>query len=135
MAKKAQAAMEFLMTYGIAILIVVGVIAALYAMGILRIGRGGPSCSPCFPAGTEFQYVDHNKDTLVLINGPYELTIQRVLKDGSQITCTGTGTTYQPNSRITLNCIGQLGGDVNIAIEYYRTEGVIKTAYATLHGA
>ncbi|MEM5811184.1 MAG: hypothetical protein QXG91_00325 [Candidatus Aenigmatarchaeota archaeon] len=135
---KGQAAMEFLMTYGIAILIIVSVIVALYAMGVFRIGRGGPSCSPCFPAGTEFQYKDHSKDILVLANGPYEITINRVLKDNTQVTCSDPTTfpsSYEPNKDITLRCAGQFAGDVTIIIEYNRTPDVLKNVTATLHGA
>ena len=131
---KGQAAMEFLMTYGIAILIIVSVIVALYAMGVFRVGKGGPSCSPCFPAGTEFQYKDHNKDILVLTNGPYEITINRVLKDNTPI-CTGLPSNYEPNKDIKLTCTGDLAGDVTITIEYNRTPDVFKNVTATLHGA
>ncbi|MEM5874577.1 MAG: hypothetical protein QW641_01435 [Candidatus Aenigmatarchaeota archaeon] len=134
---KGQAAMEFLMTYGIAILIIVSVIVALYAMGVFRIGRGGPSCSPCFPAGTEFQYKDHSRDALVLANGPYELEIRNVYKGGSNITanCSAFTNPYPPNSDITLRCRGQFAGDVTITIEYNRTIDVFKSVTATLHGA
>jgi len=49
MRMKAQAALEFLMTYGWAILIVIAVVAALYAMGVFRLPTGGlGECSPTF---------------------------------------------------------------------------------------
>lgn len=42
--RKAQAAMEYLMTYGWAILIIAIVLAALFALGIFRLGQG-TSCN------------------------------------------------------------------------------------------
>jgi hypothetical protein len=69
---KAQAALEFLMTYGWAILIVIAVVAALYAMGVFRLpagGVGGP-CNPCFPPGSDIAYVAHNSTHVLLRVGP-----------------------------------------------------------------
>jgi hypothetical protein len=68
---KGQAALEFLMTYGWAILIVIAVVAALYAMGVFKLptGGGGP-CSPCFPAGSDIAYVVHNSTHVLLRVGP-----------------------------------------------------------------
>ena len=48
MRNKAQTAMEYLMTYGWAILIIIVVVAALYAMGIFTTPGGTIPCSPCF---------------------------------------------------------------------------------------
>ncbi|HLC57535.1 MAG TPA: hypothetical protein VJH95_03110 [Candidatus Nanoarchaeia archaeon] len=50
--KKAQAAMEFLMTYGWAILVVLIAIAALYAMGVFS-GSGATSCILDAPFGCD----------------------------------------------------------------------------------
>ena len=50
--KKAQAAMEFLMTYGWAILVVLIAIAALYAMGVFS-GSGATSCILEAPFGCD----------------------------------------------------------------------------------
>jgi len=46
--KKGQAALEYLMTYGWAILVVIVVVAALYAMGVFRVPGAPVPCSPCF---------------------------------------------------------------------------------------
>jgi hypothetical protein len=69
---KAQAALEFLMTYGWAILIVIAVVAALYAMGIFRLPGGGATgpCSPCFPPGSDIAYIAHNTTHVLLRVGP-----------------------------------------------------------------
>jgi hypothetical protein len=66
--------MEYLMTYGWAILIVIVVIAALYAMGIFS-PRGGAPCSPCFPSGGDLTYVDHTETQLAVIIGPRAIHI------------------------------------------------------------
>jgi hypothetical protein len=61
---KGQTAMEYLMTYGWAILIVIVVVAALYSMGVFTL-KGGVPCSPCF---SYFAYIDHSSSTLYLRN-------------------------------------------------------------------
>jgi len=74
---KGQAAMEYLMTYGWAILIVIAVIAALYAMGVFRIGGAPVACSPCF---SYFAFVDYSSSTgiLVIRNGARRINITTV---------------------------------------------------------
>jgi len=67
--KKGQTAMEYLMTYGWAILIVIVVIAALYSMGVFTL-TGGVPCSPCF---SEFSYIDHDDTNLRLRNGARQM--------------------------------------------------------------
>jgi uncharacterized protein (UPF0333 family) len=57
MRNKGQTAMEYLMTYGWAILIIIVVVAALYAMGVFSI-KGGVACSPCF---NYFAFRDYTK--------------------------------------------------------------------------
>jgi len=64
--KKGQTAMEYLMTYGWAILIVIVVVAALYSMGVFTVSPGVP-CSPCFSA---FAFVDYSNGVLLIRNGP-----------------------------------------------------------------
>ena len=64
--KKGQTAMEYLMTYGWAILIVIVVIAALYSMGVFTVSPG-VACSPCF---SYFAFVDYADGTLKIRNGP-----------------------------------------------------------------
>ncbi|MEM3418484.1 MAG: hypothetical protein QW285_05270, partial [Candidatus Nanoarchaeia archaeon] len=77
MKKKAQAALEYLMTYGWAILVIVIVIAALYALGVFTPKASVP-CTPCF---SSFAYLDHSYDsgtknlTLKIRNGPRAIKI------------------------------------------------------------
>jgi hypothetical protein len=66
---KGQTAMEYLMTYGWAILIVIVVVAALYSMGVFTL-KGGVPCSPCF---SYFAYIDHDATNLVIRNGPRQI--------------------------------------------------------------
>ena len=71
--KKGQSAMEYLMTYGWAILIVIVVVAALYAMGVFK-GGATVACSPCF-GGSDIAYVDHNDSHVLLRAGPRKITV------------------------------------------------------------
>ncbi|MEM5772943.1 MAG: hypothetical protein QXL86_01820 [Candidatus Aenigmatarchaeota archaeon] len=71
---KAQAALEFLMTYGWAILIVIAVVAALYAMGVFTLPGGSMNpCSPCFPTGGDMTYVAHNSTHLLVRVGAHKV--------------------------------------------------------------
>src|SRR3989344_7475382 len=82
---KGQSAMEYLMTYGWAILVVVAVVAALYGLGVFR-GGGNVGCSPCFGY---FAFVDYSNGTLVIRNGPNEInTITLTSPSGASITPT-----------------------------------------------
>lgn len=60
MAKKAQSALEYLLTYGWAILIVIIVGASLYALGVFNPGTFTGKRVTGF---TQFQIVDHKVDT------------------------------------------------------------------------
>ena len=119
---KAQAALEFLMTYGWAILIVIAVVAALYAMGIFKLpggGVGGP-CSPCFPPGSDIAYVAHNSTHVLLRVGP-----NKIEYGGNNYT---TGQTFAyPHGCASWPCQLQ----VNYVIIVDSTE-MPKTANATL---
>ncbi|MBN2095267.1 MAG: hypothetical protein JW727_04415 [Candidatus Aenigmarchaeota archaeon] len=56
---KGQVSLEYLMTYGIAIAIVVIAVAALYSMGVFSSGSSTttPPCTPCF---SDFAYNAHS---------------------------------------------------------------------------
>ncbi|MEM5836260.1 MAG: hypothetical protein QXK48_02515 [Candidatus Aenigmatarchaeota archaeon] len=134
---KAQAALEFLMTYGWAILIVIAVVAALYAMGIFKLpggGVGGP-CSPCFPPGAAITYDYHGANTLSVIVGPREINVTRVdTSKGSnifEIPING-----KPQSRLSIPCSGCFAGDVEVKITFIDVaSGIESSVNATLHGA
>jgi hypothetical protein len=136
---KAQAALEFLMTYGWAILIVIAVVAALYAMGVFRLPSGGlGKISPGFPPGSAVAYVDHNANTLVLTVGQSTIS-------GVSVTTTG-GTTpgtsdiaagpLSPGTTFQLNGTGIFAGNAAITVAYTdTTSGLSHSVTATLHGA
>jgi len=127
--RKGQAAMEYLMTYGWAILIIIVVVAALYAMGVFKVGKATVPCSPCF---SYFAYVDHSSDTLIIRNGPQELSAIYVSVGGNNIyTSTNTIT---PGQQITISSAGTFGGDVTVDITYtVAASGLNHTDTATLH--
>jgi hypothetical protein len=124
--RKAQAAMEYLMTYGWAILIVVVVVAALYAMGVFKIGGKTVPCSPCF---SNFAYIDYSGDTLIIRNGPR--TIDTITVTGA----TPSTTTANPGDTITLtNSTWTTSGTYSITISYRDTSsGLTHSDSATLH--
>ncbi|MCK4730066.1 MAG: hypothetical protein KAT28_02000 [Candidatus Aenigmarchaeota archaeon] len=68
--RKGQVSLEYLMTYGIAIAIVVIAIAALYSMGVFNPSSSAMPCSPCF---SSFAYVDYADGELMIKNGPRAL--------------------------------------------------------------
>lgn len=110
--RKGQAAMEYLMTYGWAILIVIVVVAALYAMGVFRIGAPAVPCSPCF---SNFAYIDYADGTLKIRSGSREINYLNVSTDvGTSLTgsgwandgpgaiINGTSTSVTPGTTLTL---------------------------------
>ena len=132
---KGQAALEFLMTYGWAILIVVAVVAALYAMGVFKLPTGGiGKCSPCFPPGSAIAYVDHNADNLVVRVGPED--IQNVAVIVSNTIVASQSGPFSPGSTITFTATNAFKGDVPIIIQYTSVaSGLAHNVTATLHGA
>ena len=96
--RKGQVSLEYLMTYGIAIAIVVIAIAALYSMGVFAPSSSSVPCSPCF---ANFAYIDYSETAgeLVLKNGPKALT---------NVTCGNgnfTGNTIAANEQFSITNI------------------------------
>ncbi|RLI98247.1 MAG: hypothetical protein DRO99_01185 [Candidatus Aenigmatarchaeota archaeon] len=131
MKRKAQAAMEYLMTYGWAILIVIIVVAALYAMGVFT-ATSPVACSPCF--GTDFAFVDYASGTLVLTNGASAKTITSV--SGGSIDATSEcqlNAECEAGDQVKLSGIST-SGDVDLSITYTATaSGLEHTATGTIH--
>ena len=97
--KKGQTALEYLMTYGWAILIVIVVVAALYALGLTK---------PCRWTGTQIrEFADFKVD-----NPKYDFTTrtisfdisylkpQTVKLDGVSVTGDASGVTIDPTSQL-----------------------------------
>jgi len=96
---KGQTAMEYLMTYGWAILIVIVVIAALYSMGVFTVSPGVP-CSPCF---SYFAFVDYADGTLKIRNGPRTIYFDSYINISDALWGKGTDPDYGNSSDITYN--------------------------------
>lgn len=124
MKNKAQAAMEYLMTYGWAILILVVVVAALFAMGVFKTGTTVPCSNPCF--GSQFSYVDHNTTHLILKNGARDVRLTAVtggslpsdvdLSSGEETTITLSSSTRPLTVTITYNVVGGTSGHTESGI-------------------
>lgn len=112
---KGQTAMEYLMTYGWAILIVIVVVAALYSMGVFTL-TGGVPCSPCF---SYFAYIDHDTTSVYVRNGPREITY-----GGDQYNATDDLT-------VAHGCAGSWPCDMSISYTVVAS-GAIHTDTATL---
>jgi len=108
------------MTYGWAILIVIVVVAALYAMGVFK-GGTTVACSPCF-GGSDVAYVDHNAQSLVVRCGPRDLTINTTYNcpSGQQV-------------NIDISACGWTNNECGVDLSYVVTEtGLSHTTSATL---
>ena len=124
MKMKGQAAMEYLMTYGWAIIIIIVAVAALYAMGVFNLGGTAVPCSPCFGY---FAFIDYANDTLKIRNGAHD--IQSMSID------TGTLSTTTPDPGDDITVTGLAGtGDLTLTITYNLTSsGLVHTDSATIH--
>ena len=137
---KAQAALEFLMTYGWAILIVIAVVAALYAMGVFTLPTGGlGKCSPCFPAGSAFAYSDHNADELVVTVGPSAITSTTSATVAGRVgpATAKLGSVFTPGGKVTYTGVaGLFATDAVVTIAYTDAGSLLThTVVATLHNA
>ncbi len=108
MKRKAQAAMEYLMTYGWAILIVIIVAAAMYSLGIFN-----PSTWTGTRA-TGFANIGSPVDWVYQSDGEFNITLKNSL--GSPITITG----------VTAAC-GTAGADVTLVNMSTQTVGAGST--------
>lgn len=119
--KKGQAAMEFLMTYGWAILVVLIAIAALYALGVFE-GGGGTSCKLDAPLTCDLTVsfgTPANSKLVVTAQGisPGAAANGQIAVTGD---CTGNlGTLGLGENTVALNCPGvqkgqKLKGELNV---------------------
>lgn len=121
--------MEYLMTYGWAILIVIIVVAALWAMGVFTV-TSPVACSPCF---SYLAFRDYNSGTgeLLLINGPRHINITNVVGAGTPAT-----TDYTAGQSITLTVTDTTSATTTVTITYDDVDGVSgHTDTATMHNA
>jgi hypothetical protein len=138
MRNKGQTAMEYLMTYGWAILIIIVVVAALYAMGVFSI-KGSVSCSPCF---SYFAYVDYGQSTgtVRVRNGARTITIAAAdvssIPAGASLTTDCSTAPCDPGKDIDIGSVPNTATDPNVVvtITYTDTSSALQhTDTATIH--
>lgn len=93
--RKGQTAMEYLMTYGWAILIIIVVVAALYSLGVFSV-KPSIACSPCF---SYFAFVDYDQTNGILYirNGPRTIYWDGGAASGGYIADPDAGATILPD--------------------------------------
>ena len=130
MRRKAQTAMEYLMTYGWAILIIIVVVAALYALGVFSI-KGGIACSPCF---SYFAYIDFDDsaDEVYIRNGPR--TLNSLTAGTLTVTPDCSVAPYcLPGTDITIVGVDTTTGPVTITLTYVDADTTVsRTDTATI---
>ena len=100
--QKGQGALEYLMTYGWALLIIVVVGAALFALGVFS-----PQTREGCTGFSYFQYSDHrlvsdNSFDLVVINGNQDVTINSIQWSTSSDTTVTPTTSQSAGTKITI---------------------------------
>ena len=140
--KKGQGALEYLMTYGWALLIIVVVGAALYALGVLNPGTYTKSTCSGF---TYFTYQDQamktTNYTIVLLNGNYEVNITDIFIDDGHIGVTQPAGNVSTGAKFTAKGsdkpTDKSSGDtfsIEVTIQYDTTDIAGKTDTATCTG-
>ncbi len=105
---KGQGALEYLMTYGWALLVIVVVGAALFALGILNPGTYTQSRCNGFQYFTfQDQKMESNGYTIEIINGPKEVNITGISVDGNSLTLTPT--VVAAGNKVVLTATGSTG--------------------------
>jgi hypothetical protein len=137
--KKGQAAMEFLMTYGWAILAAIIVIGVLAYFGVFSPSRYVPSaCMINAPFGCEEYTVTTTGVTLVLRNGYGDsVTVNNVSVENCGSYATPTDIADGDTATVTVSCTLTSGdrfkGDVTVT--YVKSGGVLnQTATGSVRG-
>ncbi len=145
-AKKGQAAMEFLMTYGWAILVVLAAIGALAYFGILSPSKFLPSSFTMSGGISSHGYsVSTSGVTLGFLNNVgSQVNITNIVLNttgGSAVTCNAQGSPHTKvldnggNLTSTFSCTGLTSGSkikADVKVTYYKTqEGATFTHVAT----
>ncbi len=135
MEKRGQAALEFLMTYGWAILVVLVAIGALAYFGVLNPGRFLPNVCTLTPGlGCQDSVITSTQVQMVVQNGMGEdLTITF-----DTPSCTGSSATIKDGAKatVTLSSCSFSGGRVNedITMNWTSTEGLAHSATGKITG-
>ena len=128
--RKGQAAMEYLMTYGWAILIIIVVVGALFAMGVFKTSSA-VACSPCF---SNFAFVDYSAGTLIVRNGANEIdTIAVAAVPDNPADIAVDLAAADPGDDLTITGV-DTSGDIDITITYNLvSSGLPHTDTGTIH--
>ena len=130
--RKGQVSLEYLMTYGIAIAIVVIAIAALYSMGVFNPSSSAMPCSPCF---SKFAYVDYAEGDLIIKNGPRDLNNVNCTISGG--TCSIEGVplmNISANQQFKINISDTSTSDIYMNLTYVdRLSTLTHIDTATIH--
>ncbi len=122
---KGQVSLEYLMTYGIAIAIIVIAVGALYSMGAFTPGSStsNPPCTPCF---SDFAYNEHTYEEpslkLEVKNGPSGINNLSCTasSDSASANCSVSSETVNPNAVFTVSIPGDGTADVNTTISFIK---------------
>ncbi len=109
--RKGQTAMEYLMTYGWAIIIVIIAGVALWRLGVFTPSVGKTSVGfDQFSVGTDFKISSAGAATVVATNADKQgRTVTLDTARVGNATCTGTGS-VAAGAKLTLTCTGSQGG-------------------------
>ena len=128
--KKAQAAMEFLMTYGWAILVVLAAIAALAYFGVFNMGNVLPDkCT--LEAGfscTDFKVTTANTELYLINNLGFDVNAVTVGLEGCGAPVAVAGTWINGNAKtVTVPCVSAGGSkvDKSLNISYTNTQSSV----------
>ena len=136
--KKAQAAMEFLMTYGWAILVVLAAIAALAYFGVLSPEKFLPEkCLMETGFTCISSKVEPSQSTIVLQNGPKTIIVDRIDIGSCSKTFTDTLTSESQGTFVLTGCSNGVTREIfkgEIVMKYTeKNTNLSKTAYGTLN--
>jgi len=139
MKNKAQTAMEYLMTYGWAILIIIVVIAALYSLGVFSV-RPAVACSPCF-SYFAFRDYDAANQIIYLRNGARTLSALSVTAGGTAVEdcngvvldCTATPNPCQPGVDVCVTGVDTSTSSQVVTLSYTDADTTVaRTDTATI---
>lgn len=120
---KGQVSLEYLMTYGIAIAIVVIAVAALYSMGAFS--GGGTTIPPCSNCFSDFNYQAHT-----MSGSDFILEIQNSVSGLESVNCSTTNADSctvanaidaNANFQITLVNITSTSADSTVTLTYTKS--------------
>lgn len=133
--KKGQSALEYLMTYGWALVVIVIVIAALFLFGVFSTPK---NCSQTGGSLLVKEYAISNTGiTLALQNGSPGALTGVALTSPNLVAAAGNPTTLGRTDTNTFVMTGSLSGSINepVTISYTSSTGIAKTEITTCSGS